>query len=849
MVNFTRVAFLQVIELTSRYNIMVALLLYKGERRGVVNNEFDSHFDKNILLLDTANAPGGVMAYYADGEEEIIHANQYVIEMCSCSTYEEFLEHTKGSFRGFVHADELERVEEAIWMQVQERSGFDHVFYHIVSKSGRLISIDDYGRLVEQEGERPIFYVFLAEVDRQEAHDWLTGLPELPHFKHLAALETLSPYDVEGAPTIVVFDLMGMKNYNATYGRKGGDELLRGFANVLRRHFNPEACCRHAGDRFFAFAPSYKISERIQAVFDDFAASGIQGVLPVMTGVCSFTPGDDVSTVLDRARLACDSDNKTWSSHITWFSEEMRADAELRVYILEHLDNAIENRWLHPYYQAIMRSTSDHVCCEEALARWVDPKYGLLSPGIFIPVLERAGLLYKLDMHILDCVLEDLIIKKEYGTPITPVSINISLKDFGKLDVAHEIVRKVEEAGISPRLIKVEFTESAATSSPEQLRAQIQILHKAGFSVWADDFGSGYSSLSTLGGFDFDLLKLDMELVRNLKYKRSRGIVAGVVQVARKLGIGTLAEGVETPEQMNYLKSIGCGMLQGFYYTEPKPLNVIQRNAREGRGMVRESLEEFEYWNKISLFELDNPISNSDDWSSDDNRILEFPAAIIEHRGNRWSILRANEAYENFLVQTRSTDSTNLKNIQKLTDDTVDPDFQASISKSLKSGTWERVAGQLEYGTGLQFFTKHIASTTGADAFVNASISAMLGSALGAYGDIPVAYAVFKVMVNASGDAIDDMEFVYANDEYCSFMGAEQSNLPGQHFIELFGDRGSVWLPYCYRAAVLKEKVHDVIFDEESGHWVSFNIAPASIEGCCSFVFTTADDERHMHMN
>lgn len=754
------------------------------------------------------------------------------------------MEHTGGTFRGFVYETEIDLVEEAIWMQVQERHGFDHVYYHIMSKSGRLISIDDYGRLIEQEGERPVFYVFLAEVDRQEARDWLTGLPELPHFKHLAALETLGSHGADQGPAILVFDLMGMKNYNATYGRSGGDVLLRGFADVLRKHFNAEACCRHAGDRFFAFVPSEGVNDKIESVFRDFAESGIEGVLPVMAGACLFCPGDDVSTVLDRARLACDSDNTTWGSHVTWFSEEMRSEAELRGYVLEHLDQAIANRWLRPYYQAIVRSTTERVCCEEALARWIDPNYGVLSPGLFIPVLERAGLLQKLDMHIVDCVLEDFAAKDKSGTPITPVSVNISLRDFGKIDVAREIVRKVEAAGIPPRLVKIEFTESAATTSPDQLRTQIEILHEAGFSVWADDFGSGYSSLNALGEFHFDLLKLDMELIRNLGRKRTRGIVAGVVQVAHKLGVGTLAEGVETPEQAQFLRSIGCSMLQGFHYSEANPLEYVQQRARNGEGIPRESQSEFEYWNAVSLFDLDSPISNSDDWAGDDGRMLEFPAAIIEHRGSSWNILRTNGAYEDFLVQTGSVDPDAAGPAEPLTDATVDPDFAASVERGLKSGTWERVAGQLEYGTGLQFFTKHVASTLEADAFVNASVSAMLGSALGAYGDVPVAYAIFRVLPNEAGDGLDDMEFVYANSEYCDYAGVDQATLPGRSYIEVVGESGGLWLPYCYRAAVLKEKVHDVLFHPQTGHRISFNIAPASVEGCCSFVFTTADDER-----
>lgn len=798
---------------------------------------------RNIMLLNTADAPGGVMVYYADGDEEIIHANQYTIELFSCSTFEELLDYTGGTFHGFVHDDEIDRIEEAIWMQVQERNGFDHVFYHILSKSGRMVSVDDYGRLVEKEGERPVFYVFLAEADRQEARDWLTGLPELAHFKHLAALETLNLHDAN-IGSILVFDLMGMKSFNATYGRDDGDAMLRTFADILRKHFGSDACCRHAGDRFFAFAPTEGIASKVESVFDEFANSGIEGVLPVMAGVSSFNPGDDVSTVLDCARLACDSDNSTWSSHLTWFNGKMRSDAELRAYILEHLDQAIANRWLRPYYQAIMRSTTDSVCGEEALARWIDPKYGMLSPATFIPVLEHAGLLHKLDLHMVDCVIEDFKTKIQAGTPLAPVSVNMSLRDFGELDVASEVTRRVRDAGLSPKLIKIEFTESVATSNPVQLHEQIAAFHDAGFSVWADDFGSGYSSFNTISEFDFDLIKLDMEFARHLENERSRTIVEGIVHISQKLGIVTLAEGVETPEQVRFLKGAGCAMLQGFHYTEPKPLDVIQTNAREGRGFKREDITEFDYWNTVGLLGLENPIANSDDWHLDDNNVREFPAAVLEHRGDKWNTVRMNESYVAFFSQAGVLDRDDLEASGTLVSNKLDPDFEASARRALESGTWEPIAGQIEYGTGLQFFTKHIASGPGADAFVSVSTPAMLGTALGSYGDVPVAYAVFKVVPNEAGDGLDDMRFIFANNEYCDFTGVEQSKILGKSFIETVGDEGALWLPYCYRAAVLKEKVHDVLHIPERNHVFSFNAAPSSIEGCCAFVFTVADDKQ-----
>ena len=118
----------------------------------------------------------------------------------------------------------------------------------------------------------------------------------------------------------------------------------------------------------------------------------------------------------------------------------------------------------------------------------------------------------------------------------------------------------------------------------------------------------------------------------------------------------------------------------------------------------------------------------------------------------------------------------------------------------------------------------------------------MLGAALGVYGDIPVAYAVFRVIPDETDPARSDMEFVYANDEYCEYAGVEQSILPGSNYREVMKGEQDAWVLRCYRAAILKEKVHDVVYHPETGHRISFNAAPASVDGCCSFVFTVADE-------
>ncbi len=795
-------------------------------------------------MLDSEHAPGGVIVYYADGDEEFIHVNQYVVDLCECDDIDDFLEFTHGSFRGFVHRDDIGFAEDSIWGQVGKHDSFDHLYYRAQTKTGRIVNIDDYGRLVEAEGERPVFYVFIVEVEARGALDWLTGLPGTARFSSLAEMGAAAIRERGERPVVVALDLQGLKSFNAEYGRREGDVLICAFADLLRKHFGSEACSRFGEDHFYAICPEQGYSERIQRLFDDFRTANEGRVLPARAGVYVMDADEDIVGVgFDRAKTACDLDRKTWHSHLTVFSEEMRAAAQMRIHVIDRLDQAIAERWIRPYYQAMVRAATGQLCGEEALARWVDPEWGLLTPDKFVPVLEEAGLLHRLDMHIVDCVIEDLKIKLDLETAIVPVSVNVSLRDLGEVDLADEIARKLDNAGLSYELIRVEFTESAASDDPEGLKRQVEALQDKGFKVWMDDFGSGYSSLNMLQIYDFDLVKFDMEFVRNIQNDKAREIVAGAVRTARRMGICTLAEGVEDVEQALILESVGCDMLQGYLYSRPLPLETIMEHFRDGLGIVREDISELPYWETVGLADLIDPVSNVDGRAVDGSRISEFPAGVMELRGETWRLLRSNRAYREFLDRGGAIplDKSNLEAI--VFEKGVDPEYSVAAERSASSKMWERIAGRLEYGTGLQFYTKWIASMPGADAFIVASVPNMLGTALGTFGDVPVAYAVLRVILNDAGDEVVDAEYVYANEEYCNWCGYRKDGVPGSMFNQLSVGEGPLWLPFFYRAAVLGENVRDIMYSPEVGSDLVFSVTPSSVEGYCVYAFMAVNSK------
>ncbi|MBQ9001049.1 MAG: EAL domain-containing protein, partial [Eggerthellaceae bacterium] len=722
----------------------------------------------------------------------------------------------------------------------------DHIYYRIQTQTGKLVSVEDFGMLVEEEGERPVFHVFVYEMTEGYSVDWLTGLPDMNRF-HEAARACAAEIERRGQrPAAIALDLMGLKAFNAQYGRDQGDVLLCAFAGCLGEHFGADRCSRFAEDHFYTFAPEDAVQEKLQELFEDFKHANGGRVIPVRAGVYVCHEGEDIAAVgTDRAKIACDLDRKTWESHITYFDDDMRTAEKRRIHVLESIDCAIEEGWVRPHYQAIVRASTSDLCAEEALARWNDPEYGMLSPDQFVPVLEAAGLLYQLDTLIVDCVLADMNAKRARGVHAVPVSINFSRRDFLDLDIAEMLAKKTEACRVPRDLINVEVIESVASSCPKRFKNQVDALHEAGFKVWLDDFGSGYSSLNTLYEFDFDVVKLDMSFVHSLESNaKAREIVKGVLKTAEKLGVSTLAEGVETVEQAMFLESAGCGMLQGYLYSKPLPIEVICEHFSMGEGIPREAPEEAGYWNAIGTMQLSEITTNGNSHTIEGALLDEMPAGIVERRCNAWRVLRANAAYRDLLDQTgvlppghSTLHACNVVN-------GLDDDFFRAIAKCEESNDWEVVAGRLDYGTGYQTYVKPAVSGPYADAFHVAAFPALLGSALGPYGDVPVAYTVFRAVLNDAGDEVIDAEYVYANEVYCQWGGFDQDTLPGRSFAESWPDADKAWYPYCYRAAVLGETVHDTIYSNETGHWLNFNVVPSPVKDCCVFAFTIADAER-----
>lgn len=790
--------------------------------------------------------PGGVVVYYADGDEEILHVNRSVLDLFECRDFEEFMALTGGTFKGFVHASDVESTEDSIWGQVHTRSGLDHIYYQIETATGKILSVDDYGKLVQREGERPVFYVFVTELDRDSVIDWLTGLPGMERFQYVASIEAEAMISRGNKPAILVFDLMGMKTFNAVNGRDEGDSLLRSLASILRSNFGSELCCRYAGDSFCTLVNAESLDDKVARVFEEFSSSNSGNNPPLMAGACELEEGEELPLVLDRAKMACDSDRATWESHLSWFTAEMRREALLRTHVLERLEQALAEGWVRPHYQGIVRSATGRPCCAEALARWVDPIHGALSPIHFISALEESGLLRKLDLHIVKCVVADIASRLRRGLPVIPVSVNLSLRDLVDPDIAGTLARITDAEGVSHDLLRIEFTESAASNDPELLKNQVSALHEAGFEVWMDDFGSGFSSLNVLKEFDFDLIKLDMGFMTGGDDERRRAIIDGVIRSAKQLGVRTLAEGVETATMAKELAAMGCDLIQGFYYFRPTALEELSATVLDADGVVLEPIAERTYWDSVGSVSMADLSARLADGSADCRRMSVPPAGVLECRNGAWHMPRSTGALRRILAE-RGLIPRDVMPVQLAhTNIDLDDALCAAASRSDGSHNWELVNGSLEYGTGFQFRVMPLDECSEARAYMLASTPTSLGSALGTYGDVPMGYCVLRMIFGSDGEVVD-AEYVYANPLFCKWGKFPPATIVGSRLLEIAPEEGQYWLELCTRAAIQGEHLHDVVYGAHAGHWLSYSVTPSLTAGHCIFAFALADAEQRKH--
>lgn len=474
--------------------------------------------------------------------------------------------------------------------------------------------------------------------------DDVTGLPNSNHFREFAKGTLKSILDEGRTPLVVLFDIHGMHFYNDSFGYEAGDELLRRTGAIIRSVFPTEFCVRYLEDHFVVIVPEDRLGDRVDEVRAQVRAYANGDSLDVEAGIYKYTDSaESAASALDRARRAVDSIHDQPDEYLCWYNSAVEERYSQQNYVLSHYREAIEQGWIKVYYQPLVSTLSGDISHCEALARWIDPSFGLLSPASFIGVLEENHRVWELDLEIIRQVARDVRDARTAGRYFPPLSVNVSRHDLAVPDF-HERVNKILSSyGVGHDEIAIEITESALAEHEEFIEQHVQKFHDDGFQVWLDDFGSGYSSFNALQNFDFDLLKIDMQFLRR-QNKRTPQILSEIVDLTKRLGIRSVTEGVETAEQVEFLRHIGCGLLQGYFYSKPIAGDEFFSQINE-LGLAIESPEDRRFYEdllRVNVLDADHPVPGTGYLTLGGARSLSI---LVEEDGDLRTIYADDVAY------------------------------------------------------------------------------------------------------------------------------------------------------------------------------------------------------------
>ena len=437
---------------------------------------------------------------------------------------------------------------------------------------GYLIKLDDktdYLNILEKEK-------YLA------THDSLTGLLNREAF--LQAAEEAIRNDPENRRVFVCFDIENFKLVNDIFGEEIGNEILIGEARTIES-VNCEGAIhgRITGDKFAMllktdFYDSKSIYDMVER-FQQNLSRKFHYRVKISIGIYEVEDAmDDVQTMCDRGFLAIKKNLDNFANSLSVYDMSMMQDLMTEKRVLNDFQSALEKGEFIFYLQPQFNAKTQKVNGGEALVRWNQPVKGVLSPNNFVPVLEKTDYIASLDYYIWEQVARKLKDWKDGGFEDFYISVNISAKDFYYLDVYSALTRLVEKYGINPKNMNLEVTETILMSNVSMHQEILSKLQKYGFTIEMDDFGSGYSSLSTLRNLIMDVLKIDMEFLRSTENtEQSLKIINAIIDMAKALDMTVITEGVELEGQADALAIMGCDYFQGYYFSRPIPVPVFEK--------------------------------------------------------------------------------------------------------------------------------------------------------------------------------------------------------------------------------------------------------------------------------
>ncbi len=505
-------------------------------------------------------------------------------------------------------------------------------------------------KFLSDEGDKTSLMMLLidigSEVNSRKELEYLAKYDELSKvynrrtfYKRVRELLDLNP---NKDYVFIRLNIEHFKLINDLFGVEKGDDLLKLIGKKFNELFSGyTAYGRIEADNFGMFFEKglFTIDELVNTLCQSVKAFDKNYNIILDFGVMYITDKSiSIENISDRANLALNTIKGNYAVRYAFYDEQLRNKLLSEQSIVNDMKSALEEDQFCFYLQPIVNCLDNTLVGAEALVRWLHPTRGLIPPSEFLPVFEENGFITQIDKFIWESVCKLLKRWKDEGQDTVPISINISRLDIIHQDLVSFLVGLVKKYDIDVNMLKLEITESAYVENPKLFISIVEQLHANGFTIEMDDFGSGYSSFNTLKDVPFDLLKIDMRFLEGESSSKSGTILSSIVSMSKWLDLPVIAEGVETISQVQYLKSIGCYNIQGYYYSRPLPVNEFEKlfakqqiGALESQGITNQVLHE-DFW---SLTSKETQMFN----------IFVGGSAIIEVNNGRLSIIRANDRF------------------------------------------------------------------------------------------------------------------------------------------------------------------------------------------------------------
>lgn len=432
------------------------------------------------------------------------------------------------------------------------------------------------------------------EIRHLANHDALTGLPNRRLFVELISLETAQSRRHAAKMAVFFLDLDRFKNVNDTLGHEAGDELLKIVAAGLRKTVrSSDTVARIGGDEFNIIVPDVlrpqDIADVARKILDYFAKSfviaGQELHITASLGISVFPDdSEEIDGLLRFADIAMYHAKEQGRNNYQFYNPEINTRSLERMRLESRLGQSVERGELFVHYQPQVSIRTGKIVCAEALVRWRHPEMGMIDPVRFIPVAEEAGVISEIDEWVLRSVSQQVAAWLEAGVPVSCTTVNLSARLFENADLVRTIARILEEARMPSRYLDIEITESIAMSNVERTALRLKELAAMGIHISIDDFGAGYSSLAYLKKLPIDRLKIDRSFIQDITADPDdRTIISAVTAMAHNMKMRVLAEGVETEEQLSFLRTTGCDEMQGFLFSRPLPADDFRDLLVAGR--------------------------------------------------------------------------------------------------------------------------------------------------------------------------------------------------------------------------------------------------------------------------